>query len=216
MVGGFLLPALAAAAAKGERHRVAYLYHWTSRWSLVACVPVLSILVLEPHATLDLFFGIGFGHIALPLRILGLGALCHVMFGFNGYTLEAQGVALPTAFRSGVGILLSAVLCVALVPTYGATGAALATTIAIVVVNLLCSALLLTRFEIAPWDRHFAIVVASLVPAGALAALAASEVSGAFTRCAVAAAVTTVIAVAAAIVVSWTDLGGEAPVAGTA
>lgn len=190
VVGSFLLPALAASVARGEGRQTSHLYHWSSRWALFVAVPVIAPMIIVPGPTLDAVFGGGFASVAVAARILGCGALVHVLFGFNGFTLEAHGLAVPTAARSGIGIVVSVVLCLILIPRYGANGAAVATTAAIGVVNLLCSVSLWRRFRIPPWDASFGAVIAAAAVGIAAAAVVQQRLDGAITKCLAVALVT--------------------------
>jgi O-antigen/teichoic acid export membrane protein len=188
ILGTFLLPTMAASVARGESAKTTYLYHWASRWSIVAALPLLAVMVLEPAPLLRLCFGDGFGGVAGPARLLGIAGMVHISFGFNGWALEAHGVAMPTAIRSGVGILVSVVVCLVLVPREGATGAAIATLAAIATVNVLCSTALWQRFRIAPWDLAFALVLVAGAAGLAVAVPVGRAVSGDAARCVLVAA----------------------------
>jgi O-antigen/teichoic acid export membrane protein len=177
LIGGFLLPALAAAISRGDRHDAARLYHWSSRWSFVLCAPVIGLMLAAPGAFLHLLFGAAYVHVAEPLRIMGLGVAVHVALGFNGLTLDAHGVPGAVAVRGGIGIVASLVGSLVLVPSFGLAGAAAATGGALVLVNILCSATLWRRFGTLPWDRGQLLTLAAF-GAAALASWAAFDHGG--------------------------------------
>lgn len=172
LLGTFFLPAVTRSIAGGEREHTARLYHWASRWNLVVCAPALGVAMAVPRSVLDLLFGAGYGAFGGPLRILAAGVAANVLLGFNGITLDAYGMPGKVAIRQGAAIAVDVVACIALVPVWGLTGAAAATTIGLVVANLLCSWVLYARFRVGPWDR--AVVVTVVAAVAATTAVAAS------------------------------------------
>jgi O-antigen/teichoic acid export membrane protein len=189
LIGTFYLPIVTGLAAKDDRERVANSYHVASRWNLVLCAPFLSIAVACPEAALRVLFGGEFAVAATPLRVLALGAVVQVLFGFNGLTLDSFGLPRVVLVRQVVSLGLDVVLCVALVPRFGPTGAAFATAGAIAAANVLCSVSLFRRFEMAPWDRPGLLTSLAVFAGLALAAVATANVSGALTQIVLAAAV---------------------------
>jgi O-antigen/teichoic acid export membrane protein len=162
-VGAYLLPALTSAVAADDIPSLRRLYHWSSRWAVVVSVPLIALLAIAPRELFEVLFGTGLRSAVLPARILAAGVGANFLFGFNGIALDAFGQARAAAVRSGVGIALSAALCPILIPFTGATGAAIATSVPIVAINVACSVMLLRRYGIKPWNRHVAAVVATAI-----------------------------------------------------
>lgn len=198
-VGGFLLPALAAAIARKEHRKATALFHWTSGWSLVACAPLIGLMIVTPREVLHLLFGSGFSSMMMPTRVLGFGVLVHIVLGFNGFALDAYGLAEAAARRAAAGILVSAVLCLTLVPVNGALGAAIATSAAIAVVNAFSSFTLWHRLNVPPFDLRFATIGVAFGLGLGLGAIVTHHLDGNFARCAVAAAAATVLPLGAAL-----------------
>ncbi|HTR70479.1 MAG TPA: polysaccharide biosynthesis C-terminal domain-containing protein [Mycobacteriales bacterium] len=152
IVGSFYVPAAARVAVRRDPQATARLYHLASRWSMVLCAPAIAVMLLCPHAALTVLFSAASSSQAAWLRVLGVGVAAQVGFGFNGLTLDAQGLAGVVARRQAVCLAVSLLSCALLVPSLGAMGAALATSIALVLANLMCSWSLVRRFGIWPWD----------------------------------------------------------------
>lgn len=161
-VGAYLLPAVAASMFHDDDRTPASHYHWASRWALVFATPAVAALLLTPSALLHVLFGVQNHSLVAPARVLAAGLLIHLFFGFNGMTLDALGDARLVAVRSGYGVALSAVACAVLVPLLGTLGAALATSMAILGLNSLCSVMLMRRHRIPMWDLHMAAVVGAV------------------------------------------------------
>lgn len=103
----------------------------------IAVLPAVVIL-LWPHELLGLF-GDGFQAAVLPLQILLAGQLFHLATGPVGHLLAMAGFEkkLRNALLFALGILV--VLTLTLVPVLGATGAAIAVTVAQACHKLICS-----------------------------------------------------------------------------
>lgn len=178
VMGGFFLPAAARSIAGGGRTETARLYHWASRWNLAVCAPALGVALAVPRSVLTLLFGAGYAAYGGPLRILAAGVAVHVLLGYNGLVLDAYGMPGAVAVRQGVAVAVDAVACVVLVPAWGIDGAAVATSVAVVVANLLCSWSLFARRRIGPWDRAVASTAVAAVAATAVAALLVPHLVG--------------------------------------
>jgi O-antigen/teichoic acid export membrane protein len=201
LIGTYLLPALTMARAEGSSS-VGDLYHWSSRWSFTLASPLLALMLVSPSAVLTVLFGQRFAGLDTPTQILGLGATIHILFGFNGLTLEAHGLPRPVAIRSGAGLLVSVTACPLLIPWLGLTGAALATLTAIVTVNVLSSWPLLRHFGIWPWDRALSLTAIAFAAALGLVVVTASllHLSG-LPRCAITASLAILVTVAVSVAV---------------
>lgn len=102
----------------------------------VMAAPVLIVFLLAPQWVMGLF-GSEFSSGWLLLVIMALGQLVNVATGSVGFLLIMTGHEknLFTAVMLATGI--NAVLCVVLIPFYGAVGAAVATSVSLSAVNLL-------------------------------------------------------------------------------
>jgi O-antigen/teichoic acid export membrane protein len=169
LIGGFLLPLLARAAARRDTAEVRRLYHWASRWSIAFCAPALGTLIAAPGPILGFLFGHAYISLTHTLLVLAAGDLVYLVLGFNGAALDAHGVPKLVATRGVMGLVLNMALCVVLIPRIGFLGAATATSGTLIFVNVLNSKRLQSAFHVPPWDRpqFFTIVafLASLEPA---------------------------------------------------
>ena len=149
----YLLPALSNAGRTNDLAHAGRLLHWASKWALAVAVPGVALLLIAPDTLIHMLFGGQIEGMDTPARLLAAGIATHFGFGFNGTALDAFGEARAVTVRSGYGAAASVALCAALIPRYGAVGAAISTLAGIATLNVLCSVLLHRKTGISVWDR---------------------------------------------------------------
>lgn len=159
VIGSFLLPALSRAVADRDSRTVKALYYGASRWSIAICAPAIGLLIAVPGELLGVLFGSAYVAYGPACRILAIGVSAHVLIGYNGLTLDAHGEPKLVAKRAVTGLVGSALCCPLLINAFGINGAAAATALAMILINLQCSWTLARRFFIAPFDKWSAFVV---------------------------------------------------------
>jgi O-antigen/teichoic acid export membrane protein len=190
LVGAFFLPIASGLAARGDVQEVRDLFHWASRWLLAVGAGLLALLIVCPDALLHILFGARFPAPVAAARILGGGAALNVALGLNGMTVVAFGQARLVARRLAVALGVEVVACAILIPLLGIIGAALATSIAVVVANCLCAAQLIRRYQIPPWNAAGVLTICGFAASLLIAMLAALVVGHSdLIRCAVVAAI---------------------------
>ena len=166
----FFLSLASRAAARGDVDAVSALQHWTSRWALALAAPIMAPLLVAPSAALHTLYGPSYTVPVDAARLLGIAGIVAPAIGFAVYALAALGLARLVGRVLAGFLLMDIVACAALVPLYGITGAAIATS-GCVVASLVVSAVVLwRRFGTVPWNRAWLATagafVASLVVAG--------------------------------------------------
>jgi len=196
----FYLPTATDLATRRDVIGLAGLYHWITRWNITLVSPAIAVLVVAPTAILTFVFGPAFAQMSGVLRILTIGITVHVVSGYNGLTLDAFGLPKVVASRQGIALALSIVACIVLTPIFGAAGAAIACSFALVAANVLTSAVLALRFRIWPWDRATGGTLLVLATAMAISAGTIGTVHSAFWQCAVVATACSVTTGVAALI----------------
>ncbi|HWZ17308.1 MAG TPA: polysaccharide biosynthesis C-terminal domain-containing protein, partial [Ktedonobacteraceae bacterium] len=129
-------PTIAELYSKGEYQRLSAMFKIVTKWALTFSLPIFWIAVLFAEPLLGIS-GIGFTP-AWPLLIaLAIGNLINVATGSVGYMLLMTGHQKITFLNSLVAIVFNIVLGVILIPRFGAMGVAIATGVALSVVNLM-------------------------------------------------------------------------------
>jgi O-antigen/teichoic acid export membrane protein len=128
-------PQFAALHAEGNTAALRRLAQQSAFWTLVATAPAIFILLLVPDLILQIF-GPQFREGAGPLRILALGQLVNVATGSVAVLLVMTGHEKLMRNIVAVSAALNLLGAVALVPRYGAIGAAMSTACSLAFMNI--------------------------------------------------------------------------------
>lgn len=128
-------PVVARLRAAGERERLQRGLRVATRGAAAMGAVLAAILLVVPGPVLSLF-GSEFTDGTAALRLLAVAMLVNLLCAFNGMVLIMAGQE-RAAMRTTIACFaLDVVLCLALVPSLGATGAAIAVLASIVTRNV--------------------------------------------------------------------------------
>ncbi|WP_336359322.1 flippase [Haladaptatus sp. ZSTT2] len=137
---GFLfMPVIAELHATGDTESMRQLYHVVTKWVFVVTVPLFVVVALFPTASIRLTFGEQYVSGAAALSILSIAFFSHAIAGPNSDTLTSLGHTRLIMFDNTLVAGVNFVLNVVLIPPYSVLGAAVATAVAYVLLNLLYS-----------------------------------------------------------------------------
>src|SRR4051812_5986452 len=122
------LPAATTLHSRGDTDGFAALFRTASKLAYTATLPAILLVAAFPETALHTLFGADFPVRTSIVWILLAGQLVNLAFGLNVTALQAIGDrrVLP---RVGLAVFLAmTVLALALIPPFGAVGAAVATT----------------------------------------------------------------------------------------
>ncbi len=159
------LPTLARHVAKGDEPVVRSSYWRTSAWVAVLTMPVFLATVPLARDTTVILFGERYASSATVLAIVSVGIYVDVVFGFNRQTLELYKRVWWVVASDVVTVIVNLGLAVALIPEFGATGAALATTISLVLRNLV-NQLVVVRLTPVSWFETSYVGVYAAIAVG--------------------------------------------------
>jgi O-antigen/teichoic acid export membrane protein len=130
-----LMPTIAELHARDERERLQRLMTSAARFVFYGSLPLVAGVVLLAHPLVDLF-GASFSGGVTPLRILALGQIVNIATGFPGTILIMVGESGRVTRGVTVGAFANLALSVALIPHFGASGAAVAGAVGIALANI--------------------------------------------------------------------------------
>jgi O-antigen/teichoic acid export membrane protein len=139
-----LMPSIAELHARGQRERLQELMTHAARLVFYGSLPIVLIVVVAAEPLLRIF-GSDFGEGATPLRILALAQIVNIATGFPGTILMMVGDSGRVAVGVAAGAAANVLLNLALIPSFGATGAAIAGGASIALTNIVLAAALWRR-----------------------------------------------------------------------
>jgi O-antigen/teichoic acid export membrane protein len=163
-------PAASRLYARQERGALNDLYWRTAVWIALLTFPVfiVGLALAEPVAVL--LFGDRYAGTGGILSVLVVGYYASAALGFNSLTLRVFGRVRYMMTTDLLTAVLSLVATVLLIQTLGALGAAIGTTLSLLLQNAAYQWGLRTRTTVRAFDRRYARAYLSIV-AGAIAAV---------------------------------------------
>jgi O-antigen/teichoic acid export membrane protein len=108
-----------------------------TKWICFFTLPLAMVLFFYSNEVISKSFGLEYVHAGIPLKILAIAFFINNFLGPNGATLSAYGktrfLMYATLLAAGFNIIMNAIL----IPIYDIIGAAIATGISIVSINLI-------------------------------------------------------------------------------
>ena len=169
------LPVASRMFASRNVDEFRHLYVDVSKLVLVIATPAVILFAAFPETLLHALYGGAFPASGLVVWLLLPGFVVNLAFGLNSSALSAVGDR-PALARTGlVATGAMVVLAVALVPLFGAEGAAAATSATYVIVNLVVAVGLFRAAGVQPFRRDFVVTALSWVaPVAAALAIRSS------------------------------------------
>ena len=128
------------------------LYWKTTTWTAVVSFPIFALCIAVPHWLVTTLFGGDYGRSADILVLLAIGDYFNAAMGLNLHTLQAYGRMRFVLFSSISTTVLTVILHLGLIPSFGAMGAAVATMAGVVFQNLINHVGLATRTPVRVFD----------------------------------------------------------------
>jgi O-antigen/teichoic acid export membrane protein len=165
-------PAAARLFARKDTEGISHLYWQTATWIAVLTFPIFALTFSLSEPVTVTLFGERYSSSATYLTLFAFAYYFNAALGFNGLTLKVFGKVRFIVVISVLAAATNLALNFALVPIYGALGAAIATSSTLIVHNVLKQWGLRRGTGISLFQREDAIAyVAVAVAAGALFAL---------------------------------------------
>lgn len=137
---------------------LASLFNRVAVWALIATTPIAAVLWGFPELLLS-FFGTAFVTAESILLILTLYMLFRTAIGPTGELLNMTGHQKLVLYDTSAMVLLNVALNLVLIPIYGGVGAAVATTVSIVSVELLVLYQVYSRLQMHPFNRSHGLAI---------------------------------------------------------
>jgi O-antigen/teichoic acid export membrane protein len=129
-------------------------YTILTKWLTFITLPVFLIFCLFPEAVLNLFFSSAYSVAAPVLRILSFGFVVNNLLGPNAATLIALGKSRFIMWVSLAAAIMNALLNIALIPPLGIDGAAIASAVSLILINIIVTAKLYSHYRVQPLSKN--------------------------------------------------------------
>lgn len=167
-VNAIFAPVISDLHHRAELARLATLYKLSTRWVLLAAMPLIVVQIVFAEQFMSLF-GPEFAAGAVSLQLLSLGQLINFAVGSAGLILIMIGRSTLVAVNSVLAIGLSFALDFWLIPILGLNGAALAAALALAALNLVRMAEVWRLLGMHPFSPAYRKPFLAAVPATLMA-----------------------------------------------
>lgn len=133
------MPVLSELHAENREDELSRLYTVVTKWIFLGTLPLFLLFVLFPSEAISHTFGAKYAEASTTLAILAIGFFSHTLVGPNENTLKSIGATRRVMYDNITAAVVNIALNILLVPTYGIVGAAIGTTVAYVILNILYS-----------------------------------------------------------------------------
>lgn len=160
------MPILSELHSETKFDDMRHVYRVLTKWLFLLVSPLLFVLLSFPESVLSVTFGTEYLGGAVALSILSVGMAVHVIVGPAGATLVSVGETRLQMFDYLGASALNIVLNVLLIPRYPVAGAAVATTLSFLVLNLLYVVQLRQHVGIRPYTRDLPTMAVAITFVG--------------------------------------------------
>lgn len=146
------MPVLSELHAENRDDELRRLYTVVTKWIFLGTLPLFLLFVLFPDQVVAYTFGAKYAEAGIALVILAVGFFSHTLVGPNESTLNSIGATRYVMYDNVTAAVVNVLINLLLVPTYGIIGAAVGTTVAYVVLNILYSYHVFALTDIHPFS----------------------------------------------------------------
>lgn len=165
-VGNISTPIIADFYSRGELGQLKQLYQTTTKWVLMFNVPLFLTFVFFSKPLLSIF-GADFTLGSTALVVLAVGNLFYTGTGLGANILDMTNHTKYNSANSAFMVVITIVSDLLLIPRWGVIGAASASAISTVIVNVVCLLEVLFLLKMHPYGRDiFKPILAGSISAG--------------------------------------------------
>jgi O-antigen/teichoic acid export membrane protein len=148
-------PMVADLHARGETPRLAELYRVCTKWRLYVSAPFFLVIFFAPSELIRFVYGRAYSPAAMPLVILSAGQVLGVLAGNSQTLLTLTGRQRLVVKITVATLLVDVALNFVMVERFGLIGAAAASAISAVVLNVSTAAAVIRHTGISPFDMRY-------------------------------------------------------------
>lgn len=163
--GAIFFPIITELFARNEGESLNRTNSTVTKWIFIITLPLVLLLTVFSTQILYLLYGIEYVRGGIALSILAFGYLFIATTDPTRQMLQVVGLTKLVMINTSFGLILDAILNFYLIPRHGILGAAVATSVSLLAMNLLAFLEVYYYRKIQPLDfKYFKIIVACLLP----------------------------------------------------
>ena len=108
-----------------------------TKWICFLTLPLAMVLFFYSNEVISRSFGVEYIQAAIPLQILAVAYFVNNFMGPNGSTLTAYGKTKFLMYTTSLAAGLNIIMNIILIPIYGIIGAAIATGVSLILINII-------------------------------------------------------------------------------
>ncbi len=148
------IPVMSGLYAKRKFNEIKRNFLIITKWLCSATLPLFIFLFLFPAPLIELIFGSNYVLAANALRILSLGLIINNFVGPCGASLIAMGKSKFIMFATLIAATINIILNAILIPYYGIIGAAIASAVSLVSINIVIGWKLYSLSRVQPMSKN--------------------------------------------------------------
>ncbi|MBU7017910.1 MAG: flippase [Theionarchaea archaeon] len=153
--GFIFVPVLSALYSQGHLSEMKKTYAVITKWIFSATLPLFLVIFVFPQPVLTFLFRAEYQEASTALRILSTGYMFHVLMGPVGQNLVIFGRPRLIMINNCVGLVINIMMNWILIPLYGINGAATATALMYVGLNLMALFQVYRISGMHPFSRNY-------------------------------------------------------------
>lgn len=152
-LGFMYVPELSELHDEGKMNRASLIYRAVTKWVFLVSTPFILTAVVFPDTVITFIYSSTYKQATIPFLILTGGFLTHILVGPNINTLTSFGDTRQILAFDTATVFVNILLNIVLIPRFGISGAAVATSISYVIRNTGMTVYLYRRYDILPFSQ---------------------------------------------------------------
>lgn len=162
-VGFIYVPIISQFYSRNLAKDIKRMYVVITKWIFLLTLPILLVLIFFPEIILGFFLGHNYVEASIILQILALAFFLDPFFGPNYYTLIVRGETSFLMLSSLSSAVINIILNITLIPLMGIIGAAIATSLSLILLEILIAMRLYSTSKIHPFTRNYLKSISLLI-----------------------------------------------------
>ncbi len=156
MSGAFIyLPLVSDLYAQKKLQKITAIYAAVTKWTFIITLPLFYLIFFGHEQILFYSFSAKYITAGPALKILSLGYIINIFFGLNAMTCVAIGETRAIIISHVVTLVVNLTLDILLIPEYGLIGAAFASSVSLVLANIIRTGYVYGLARIHPFSKDY-------------------------------------------------------------